>query len=108
MSELTASMAFQIRAAKLPAPQQEYRFHPKRKWRFDFAWPDRMLALECEGGAWIGGRHTRGGGFIADCEKYNTATLMGWRVLRVVEDQIRKGRALRWVEGALNGLDSRE
>lgn len=46
------------------------------------AWPDKKVALECEGGIWIQGRHNRGMGFLKDCEKYNTAVLMGWRVLR--------------------------
>lgn len=42
-----------------------------------------MVALEVEGGVFTGGRHTRGGGFVGDMEKYNTATIMGWRILRV-------------------------
>ena len=64
-------------------PEREYKFHPERKWRFDFAWPEKMIAIECEGGIWSGGRHTRGIGFINDCEKYNEATILGWRILRV-------------------------
>ena len=28
------------------------------------------------------GRHTWGAGFLADMEKYNTATMQGYRVLR--------------------------
>jgi len=66
----------------LPAPEAEYRFHEKRKWRFDFAWPDSMVAVEIEGGTFVRGRHTRGMGHHKDCEKYNQATLLGWRVLR--------------------------
>lgn len=66
----------------LPAPVAEHRFHATRRWRFDYAWPDHKLALEVEGGAWTGGRHTRGAGFVKDIEKYNAATLAGWRVLR--------------------------
>lgn len=60
---------------------REHRFHPKRKWPFDFAWLDLMVAVEIEGGHWHG-RHTRGKGFVDDCEKYNAATALGWRVLR--------------------------
>ena len=62
--------------------EREYRFHPERKWRFDFANPHMKVAVEIEGGAFSGGRHTRGAGFVADCEKYNQATVLGWRVLR--------------------------
>jgi hypothetical protein len=68
--------------AFMPEPVREYEFHPDRKWRFDFAWPDRKVAAECEGATWSRGRHTRGAGFQADCEKYNAAAVMGWRVLR--------------------------
>lgn len=62
--------------------QMEYKFHPDRKWRFDIAIPEHMIAIELEGGVWTRGRHTRGQGYINDCTKYNTATSMGWRVLR--------------------------
>ncbi|OFX05203.1 MAG: hypothetical protein A3E78_09205 [Alphaproteobacteria bacterium RIFCSPHIGHO2_12_FULL_63_12] len=60
----------------------EYRFCTGRKWRFDFALVGLKIALEVEGGVWSGGRHTRGAGYESDCEKYNAATAMGWRVLR--------------------------
>lgn len=66
----------------------EFRFHPKRKWRFDFCDPARMVAIEIEGGVWSGGRHTTGYGFIADCDKYNEATMMGWKVIRITTKQI--------------------
>lgn len=62
--------------------EREYRFHPVRRWRFDFAIPEEKIAIEIEGGVWTRGRHTRGAGYTADLEKYNTATVMGWRVLR--------------------------
>ena len=68
--------------AGLPKPQVEYRFHPTRRWRFDYAWPDLKLAVEYEGGTWSGGRHTRALGYAKDCEKYNEAALLGWKVFR--------------------------
>lgn len=64
-------------------PQAEYKFHPTRRWRFDFAYPDLMLAIEVEGGIWVGGRHIHPVGFEKDCEKYNEATKMGWKVFRI-------------------------
>jgi hypothetical protein len=73
----------------LPRPVPEYRFHPDRKWRFDYAWPKRKVALEIEGGVWTKGRHTRGKGFIKDIEKYNAATLAGWKILRCVPSDVK-------------------
>ena len=85
----------------LPEPEREFRFHPTRKWRFDFAWPEYKVACEVEGGTWIGGRHTRGLGFQKDCTKYNEAALMGWLVLRVTEAHISSGKATVWIRRAL-------
>jgi very-short-patch-repair endonuclease len=82
-SDLERAFLFYIDALDLPKPNREWRFHPRRRWRFDFAWPERMVAVECEGGIWSQGRHVRGRGFEADCEKYSTAAAMGWKVLRV-------------------------
>lgn len=85
----------QIIRSGLPSPTREYRFHPVRRWRFDLCWPDKgLVALEVEGGIWNNGRHTRGLGFLKDMEKYNAATMMGWRVFRVTPQQIKEGVAL--------------
>ena len=102
-SELEALLGFQMRAAGLPTPKREYVFHNTRKWRFDFAWPDRMLAAEVEGGVYRQGRHTRGSGFVNDCEKLNEAALLGWRVLRLPGPWVGSGEALEWIERGLNG-----
>lgn len=78
-------------AEQLPVwPEREYRFHPTRKWRFDFAYVAEKIAIECEGGTWQGGRHTRGEGFERDCEKYNTAAVLGWRVLRFTAGMLKR------------------
>ena len=66
----------------LPDPVREYKFCETRKWRFDFCWPGIKIAVELEGGVFSGGRHTRGVGFLADCEKYNYAAWAGWKVFR--------------------------
>lgn len=63
-------------------PVTQHRFDESRKWRFDFAWPSCMLAVEINGGDRINGRHNRTEGQDADNEKANTATIEGWRVLR--------------------------
>lgn len=84
----------------VPRPEVEHRFHESRRWRFDFAWPDHLIALEVEGGTWNNGRHTRGKAFEGDCEKYNAAAILGWRVFRVTTDMVYDGRASRVVEEA--------
>lgn len=76
----------------------EHRFHPKRLWRFDIAFPDLKIAVEVEGGVWSNGRHTRGSGFINDMEKYNAATSMGWYLLRTTPDFLLSGKFLDVVE----------
>lgn len=72
-----------LRANNLPIPEPEFQFHPKRKWKFDYAWEEYKIALEVEGGIFTGGRHTRPKGFIGDMEKYNSAAVLGWRIIRV-------------------------
>ncbi len=91
----------QCKAIGLPLPETELKFHPTRKWRFDYAWPDRKIACEVEGAVWVQGRHTRGSGFVKDLEKYNTAAEMGWRVVRVTTQDVKNGRALQWIERIL-------
>ena len=101
MSNLEREMLLHLRLSGVEPPDSEYKFHPRRMWRFDFAWPAEKLAVECEGGVWTRGRHTRGQGFINDCDKYNAASLMGWRVLRFTREHIESGEALTMIEDAL-------
>ena len=80
---------------------KELKFHPVRKWRFDYAVPEHKIALEVEGGVWTGGRHTSPKGFLGDIEKYNTATLMGWRVFRTTPDDLYKKKTLDLMKSAI-------
>ena len=81
-------MEGQMEDIGLPKPKMEYLFHPRRKWRFDFAWPQYMIAVEVEGGIHNGGRHVTSDGFTKDCKKYNEAAYLGWRVIRVTSDML--------------------
>lgn len=83
---------------------KEFKFHPIRKWRFDYAIPDHKIALEVEGGVWTGGRHTSSVGFMKDMEKYNTATLMGWRVFRTTPDELYRLKTLNLLKTAISGV----
>lgn len=60
-----------------PTPETEYQFAPGRKSKFDLAWPAKKVAVECEGYV-----HRTESRFHSDVEKYNTATLLGWKVYR--------------------------
>ena len=91
-----------LKRAGIPTPESEYRFHPTRRWRFDFAWPDQKLAVEVEGGVFSNGRHSRGKGFTEDCVKYNQAVLLGWRVLRFTTAQITQNEAVEIIKSALD------
>ena len=87
-STLEAQFSQAWRAFEGPTLIREYRFHPVRKWRFDFAHLETMVAIEVEGGTRQGGRHNRHEGFKNDCTKYNAAELIGWRIFRLTGDMI--------------------
>ena len=97
-SGLELELLSQIRLLNLPEPEREYRFHPVRRWRFDLAYPEKKIAFEIEGGTWTGGRHVRPDGFEKDCEKYNEATRLGWKVYRFTSGMIQSGEALKMIE----------
>lgn len=93
----------QFEDSHLPVPQLEYRFHPSRKWRFDCTWHyPHLIAVEIEGAIWTRGRHTRGKGFLADMEKYNEATRLGWRVFRFTPNQVKTRYALEYLKKVLS------
>jgi very-short-patch-repair endonuclease len=101
-SNLEGLLAWQIHAVGLPAPAREHAAIPNRKYRVDFAWPDRRLAVEVEGGIWQEGAHSTGSGITRDIEKANLLALAGWTLIRCTAEHIRSGQALRWIETALN------
>jgi len=90
-------------AMGLPLPVLEHRFHPVRKWRFDFAFPEYKVALEVEGGIWLpkGGRHNRPVGMVKDMEKYNTAAEMGWRILKVEPKRLMTSATVEMIKRAI-------
>lgn len=121
MSALEETLMLHLKAAKLmdgmerehrfaalatggtgPGVRQRIKDAGLSDWRIDFAYPAKKLAIECEGGTWTGGRHTRGAGFEADTAKYNALTLHGWRLLRFTSTAIKSGVALKVIETALS------
>jgi hypothetical protein len=101
MSDAEDQLVTLLAWVKLPSPRREHRFDTLRKWRFDLAWPELMVACEVDGGSWVQGRHTRGAGFERDLEKSNAAQLAGWRVYHVTPTMITDGRAVALLERAL-------
>lgn len=118
-------LAFQIRAHRLPDPIRQHRFALElgRQWRFDFAWLDYKLAAEFEGlvattalvpkgqgqsgyrkTIVLTGGHATPDGFKEDIVKYNTATLLGWRLLRFHRDQVKNGEAIATLELVFHSL----
>ncbi|ONG09081.1 hypothetical protein BWQ95_10940 [Aeromonas hydrophila] len=85
-----------------PDPTTELVFHPKRRWRLDFAWPTRMIAVEIHGGIHSGGRHTRGKGFVEDRAKMNEAALLGWTVIEATPEHIQSGQLRAWLLAAFD------
>lgn len=78
--------------------EKEFRFHPVRKWRFDYAIPVIKMAIEVEGGVWTGGRHTSSRGFLGDMEKYNEAALAGWCLVRTTPDHLLSKETLELIK----------
>jgi hypothetical protein len=73
-----------LRASGVPFIN-EHQFTSTRRYRFDVAVPSMMLAVEYEGifsndNGQNG--HTGVKAYVKDCEKYNLATVQGWKVLR--------------------------
>lgn len=64
-----------------PELEKEYKFCPGREWRADYRIGQWLIELE--GGVHSKGRHVRPAGFIEDCFKYNTAAMLGYRIIRI-------------------------
>ena len=80
---------------------KEYKFHPKRKWAFDYCIPSHKIAIENEGGVWTGGRHTHSTGFLKDMEKYNEASALGYRLIRTTPQDLLSAKTLDLIERLL-------
>lgn len=102
VSEGEATLVQHLKTHKISF-EQEYKFHPTRKWRADFLITGTKILIEVEGGVWSGGRHTRGKGYIGDMEKYNSASMMGFTVLRFCTEQVKSGIAIQQIEILMKG-----
>lgn len=100
------SFLFQCRALlqrrmTLGLPERNYRFHPERRWLLDFAWPQLKVAVEIDGGIWIGGAHARPVNIERDMEKHNALLDLGWRCYQFTPKQVKAGEAVQHIERVL-------
>lgn len=77
----------------LPPMVEEFKPLPMRKFRLDFSYPDKKIALECDGSV-----HRIKGRFKTDQERKNLLVLSGWRVLYVGMEHICSGQAVEWLK----------
>ena len=55
MSALEETLAAQMTLAKLPTFKREFCAIPGRRFRWDFAFTEKRLLVECQGGIWAKG-----------------------------------------------------
>ena len=66
-------------------PAVEYRFHPSRKFRFDFAWVEQKVAVEVQG---MGPGHCSLQGMTQDYDKLMEALLFNWKVIYLTSSML--------------------
>ena len=95
----------QIKLNGLPKPVPEFKFHPTRKWRADWAWPEEKLIVEMEGGIFgncrrmqKSGWHQSISGMLDDKNKYNEMNMLGYSLLRFIPSEIKDGTAVRMIK----------
>jgi hypothetical protein len=85
--------------------QEEVRFHPICRWRWDFTLLTRdrkpmNVAIEIQGAIWAGrkGGHTGGLGMQRDMDKRNAGAVLGWHVLTFSSADVLRGRAKAFIK----------
>lgn len=101
-SDLEAALLYYLRVGGLPAPVTQYKAVEGRRFVWDFAYPDRRLLIEVQGGTWMEkSGHNTGTGLRRDYDKNNHAVLAGWRVLYFSKDMIEDLSAIEVIRKAL-------
>lgn len=92
-----------LKADNLTGWEKQYRFIDERKFMFDFAFPKQKIAVEIDGGTWMGkGGHNSGSGIQNDRDKDELAILNGWTVYRCTAHMVKAGRAIETVKTLLS------
>lgn len=101
-TELHEYLAYAARAHGLNwALETELRFHPSRRWRFDYAWPAGKIAVEYDGIMFGDASHSSLAGILRDAEKCNEAQAMGWRVFRANAKTVKDGSFFALIDAVL-------
>jgi len=105
-SNLEATFALALKSVGCEMVR-EYRFHPVRRWRLDFATEDgTKVAVEIDGGEFSRGAHARGVGMANDYEKRNSATEIGWAIFQITGAMTRKD-PLGWARRVKDVIERR-
>jgi hypothetical protein len=94
---------------------EEYHFHQRRKWRFDFAFPQYKLGIEIHGGTYVPrskrdsaggyvnqpGAHSRGAHQRSDFEKWSEAAILGWFILHGDTKDVTKQALIEKIQRSL-------
>lgn len=100
-SRLEDAFEHQLITNGLTGYVREYMAIPKRKFRFDFAYPKEKLLIEIQGGVWSGGAHGRGSGITRDYEKLNLAMKHDWHVLQFDTRMVKNREAIELTKDIL-------
>ena len=104
MTELEDTLYFQLQSVLEPAVtvEREYKFHPIRMWRADFALPEYHVLVEVQGGIYKPHTgHNTPSGLIRDYKKANEAAILGWCYLQFDRAAIESGEALNTIIRAM-------
>lgn len=86
----------------------EFKFHPTRRWRWDWAYPDPNVLVAVEYHGFVAANrgygnvgHTSINSMARDAEKATEGQLLGWIVITVNAKTVADGKAWAWVVEAL-------
>lgn len=96
-SALETMLEARMAAANITGYQTEYRSLPNRKYRLDFAWPEKKLGVEVQGQV-----HRIKQRFDDDIDKRALHILAGWRIIEVHRRAIQDGSAVEWIKALLS------
>lgn len=85
----------------LPKPVAEFKWHPTRKFRADYAWPEHRVLLELQGGVYTFGKHGRGSGIVKDMEKVSEASALGWLTIQILPKDLMSVKTTNYVKQAI-------